>query len=84
MTIEEEAMSLRVLVVGAGIAGLAAAVGFARHGHQVQVYERRTSSDREQSGSGIGLQPNVEAILRKWDLLSKLKLVAHITEMVDL
>ena len=77
-------MPLNVIVVGAGIAGLAAAVGFARHGHHVQVFERRTSSDREQSGSGIGLQPNVENILRRWNLLSQLEKVAHDTEMVDL
>ena len=36
---------LKVLVIGAGVGGPAAAVGLARNGHDVTIYERSTSSE---------------------------------------
>ena len=35
---------LKVIIVGAGIGGLAAAICLARNGHQVTVYERLSST----------------------------------------
>ena len=35
---------LKIIIVGAGIGGLAAAIGLARNGHQVTIYERSTST----------------------------------------
>ena len=35
---------LKIIIVGAGIAGPAAAVGLARNGHDVSIYERSTST----------------------------------------
>ena len=36
---------LNIVIVGAGIGGLAAAIGLARNGHEVTIYERSTSSE---------------------------------------
>ena len=35
---------LKVIIVGAGIGGLAAAIGLARSGHQITIYERLSST----------------------------------------
>lgn len=74
-------MPLKIVIVGAGIAGLATAIAFARHGHYVQVFERRPPDDREQSGSGIQFQPNIVKILERWGMLSGVTKVAHDNEM---
>ncbi|EME43525.1 hypothetical protein DOTSEDRAFT_174406 [Dothistroma septosporum NZE10] len=77
-------MPLNIIVVGAGIAGLSAAIGLARHGHKVTVYERRSSMTREDSGSGMQLQANVGTILQDWGLMQEIRKVAHDPEVVDL
>ena len=53
-------MPARVLVVGAGIAGLATAVALRRAGIEVSVIEQRTDAN---SGSGISIWPNALAAL---------------------
>ncbi|CAN5153215.1 FAD-dependent oxidoreductase [soil metagenome] len=49
-----------MVVVGAGIAGLATAVGLQRRGHRVSVLEER---DDTSSGAGISMWPNALAAL---------------------
>jgi 2-polyprenyl-6-methoxyphenol hydroxylase-like FAD-dependent oxidoreductase len=49
-----------IVVVGAGIAGLATAVALQRHGHQVDIVEERTDTT---SGAGISIWPNALAAL---------------------
>ncbi len=53
-------MPTRIDVVGAGIAGLAAAVAMQRHGFDVTVFEEKTETS---SGAGISIWPNALAAL---------------------
>lgn len=53
-------MSHRIVVVGAGIAGLATAVGLQRRGHDVSIVEERADTS---SGAGISIWPNALAAL---------------------
>ncbi len=55
---------LEVGVVGAGIAGLAAAIALTRAGHAVEVWER--SQFRNETGAAIVIGPNGTKILRRW------------------
>lgn len=53
-------MARQILVIGAGIAGLATAVALQRRGHDVNVIEERTDAS---SGAGISIWPNALAAL---------------------
>jgi 2-polyprenyl-6-methoxyphenol hydroxylase-like FAD-dependent oxidoreductase len=52
---------LRIAIVGCGVAGQAAAIAFARKGHQVSVFERFTAA--KPVGAGLLLQPSGLAAL---------------------
>lgn len=58
-------MAQRIVVVGAGIAGLASAVALQRCGHDVTVIEERTDTS---SGAGISIWPNALAALDRLGL----------------
>jgi 2-polyprenyl-6-methoxyphenol hydroxylase-like FAD-dependent oxidoreductase len=53
-------MAQQILVIGAGISGLATAVALQRRGHAVTVVEERTDTS---SGAGISIWPNALAAL---------------------
>ena len=55
------------MIAGAGIAGLTAALAFARHGFGVRVYER--SPVLEEVGAGLQLSPNATRILDRLGVL---------------
>jgi salicylate hydroxylase len=76
-------MPLSVLIVGAGMAGLAAAIGFVRHGHHVTVVERK-SELAEETGSGILLGPNAMRVIEAWGLKDTFEEVAHINGETNL
>lgn len=57
---EEAGMTRRIMIVGAGIAGLATAIGLQRRGYEVTVVERRTDTS---TGAGISIWPNALAAL---------------------
>jgi salicylate hydroxylase len=46
----------RIIVVGAGLGGLAATVGLRRRGFEVEVYEQ--SPELGEIGAGINITPN--------------------------
>ena len=57
----------RIAVVGAGIAGTAAALSLARAGHRVELFERAPVLGPV--GAGLLLQPSGQAVLRDLGLL---------------
>src|SRR5437868_5815255 len=62
---------LRVVIVGAGIGGLAAAVALRQRGVEVSVYER--SAKLEEVGAGIQVGPNAVKVLRALGLAEELR-----------
>lgn len=61
-----EAKSLQCGIVGAGIAGLAAAIALRRAGHEVEIYEK--SHFKNEIGAAITFTPNANRILEHWSL----------------
>ena len=59
-----ETKPLRCGIVGAGIAGLGAAIALRRAGHNVEVFER--SAFKNEIGAAITLTPNANLILERW------------------
>ena len=61
---------LDVGIVGAGTAGLAAAVFLGRAGHRVTIYEQTGEKELDNpAGAGLGLQPIGLTVLHKLGLL---------------
>ncbi|MGN6465047.1 MAG: FAD-dependent monooxygenase [Rhizobiaceae bacterium] len=62
--------SRTILVAGAGIAGLTAALAFARRGFEVELFER--TKNFEDFGAGIQVSPNAARILQRLGVLAAL------------
>ena len=65
-----EARSRQIIIAGAGIAGLTAALAFAVRGYPVRIFER--SSRLDETGAGIQLSPNATRILDRLGVLHAL------------
>ena len=65
-----EIRSRQVVIAGAGIAGLTAALAFARRGFIVQIFER--AERLEEVGAGLQLSPNATRILARLGVLPTL------------
>jgi salicylate hydroxylase len=57
-------------IVGAGVAGLTAALALARHGISSEIFEQAPSLD--EVGAGLQISPNASRILGKLDVLERL------------
>lgn len=55
---------LQIGIVGAGVAGLSAAIGLRKAGHRCEVFER--SQFRNETGAAVSLTPNGGKILSRW------------------
>ena len=67
-------MRRRALVAGAGIGGLAAALGLARQGFRVDVFERAPAL--QELGAGLQLTPNATRALRELGVLDAVSALA--------
>ncbi|KAF5962598.1 salicylate 1-monooxygenase [Fusarium bulbicola] len=59
-------MPLKVLIAGAGLGGLGAAIAMARAGHHVEVFEQ--SRFLNEIGAAIHIAPNATRVLKSWDI----------------
>lgn len=66
----DDTRSRQVVIAGAGVAGLTAALAFAARGYPVQVFEQ--AQRLEAAGAGIQLSPNATRILRQLGVLDRL------------
>ena len=73
---------LDILVLGAGLGGLSAALCLARYGHRVCLYE--ASVELSELGAGIQIPPNAMRILDAWDLASELQQYASKPDVENL
>lgn len=74
-------MALNVIIVGAGLGGLAAAVAAALSGHRITVYESAT--ELREVGAGLQVTPNSTKILQRWNVAERvLKAAAEPTSLI--
>lgn len=66
--------TLHVLIAGAGVAGLTAALALARGGHRATIIEK--SPVLAEAGAGLQLSPNATAALEQLDLLDRVMRLA--------
>lgn len=57
---------MRVLIIGAGLAGPCLAHGLRRHGHEVRLFERDAAIDARSQGYRIHISGDGDAALRTW------------------
>ncbi|KAJ6186171.1 hypothetical protein N7519_007472 [Penicillium mononematosum] len=65
----EEARPLKILIVGAGIGGLTAAIALRNHGHDIQIFEQ--SHLATETGAAIHLAPNANGLLRRLGIFAE-------------
>ncbi|CAI7613648.1 unnamed protein product [Penicillium bialowiezense] len=61
-----EQAHLRIVIVGAGLSGIAAAVSAALSGHSVEVIEQ--AKELAEVGAGLQITPNASLLLKYWKL----------------
>ncbi|KAE8373193.1 hypothetical protein BDV26DRAFT_297173 [Aspergillus bertholletiae] len=66
MSIDDAPTPLRIIVIGAGIAGLSAAIALSKQGHHVTVIEK--SKFARETGAAIHIPPNCTALLQWMDI----------------
>lgn len=61
----------KIIICGAGIAGLCAGIALGRQGHDIVILERAQALSP--AGAGIHIPPNATLLLEEWGLLEKLR-----------
>ena len=74
--------SRQIVIAGAGIAGLTAAIAFARQGFSVQLYEQ--APELEEAGAGLQLSPNATRLLDSLDVLELLRPAAVRPDRIEM
>ncbi|MEP6866599.1 MAG: FAD-dependent monooxygenase, partial [Deltaproteobacteria bacterium] len=65
---------MQIAILGAGVAGVSAAIALTGRGHSVQIYERRQASAT--LGAGVTLWPNATFVLAELRILDRLHQVS--------
>lgn len=74
--------SRQIVVAGAGIAGLTAAIAFARKGFSVRLFEQ--APELEEAGAGLQLSPNATRLLDSLGVLEFLRPAAVRPERIEM
>ncbi|KAI0449075.1 FAD binding domain protein [Xylaria acuta] len=69
--IKDSRYQLHLVVVGAGLAGLATAISTRLEGHRVTILEK--APKLEEVGAGLQLTPNATRLFRRWGVFDELK-----------
>ncbi|KAH7399852.1 FAD dependent oxidoreductase [Cadophora sp. MPI-SDFR-AT-0126] len=77
-----EDTKLKVIIVGAGLGGLGAAISILLAGHSVLVLE--SASEIAEVGAGIQILPNSSRVLQQWGMLSSLSRYATRPKCVNM
>ena len=72
---------LRVLIIGGGIGGSAAALAMLRAGHEVSVFEQVRA--KSEVGAGIQISPNASRLLHRYGLSARLGEIAVRPQAVE-
>ena len=62
---------LHLIIIGAGLAGLAAAISTRLEGHRVTVLEK--SSELQEVGAGLQITPSASRLFRRWGVFHELE-----------
>ena len=74
--------SCHVIIIGAGLCGLSAAISIALEGHSVTIFE--CAPQLHQVGAGIQITPNGVRLLRRWGVTEYLMPKAAVPEMLSI
>ncbi|CAN8099494.1 unnamed protein product [Discula destructiva] len=67
--VDEHPTPLKIIIVGAGLGGLSAALSLRRNGHHVEIFEQSRLAN--ETGAAVHLAPNSNGILRRWGIFAE-------------